>query len=41
MIKMTHQSRKCILSGDRDEMINQIINECSKLVQTEYKTSIE
>ena len=29
---------KCRLSGDRDETINHIISECSKLAQKEYKT---
>ena len=31
------QNSKCRLCGDRDEMINHIINECSKLAQKEYK----
>ena len=29
---------KCKLCGDRDETINHIISECSKLTQNEYKT---
>ena len=32
------QSSKCRLCDDRDETINHIINECSKLPQKEYKT---
>ena len=32
------QSSKCRLCGDRDEMINHIISESSKLAQKEYKT---
>ena len=28
---------KCRLCGDRDETINHIISECSKLTQKEYK----
>ena len=31
------QNSKCRLSGDRDETINHIISECSKLAQKEYK----
>ena len=30
---------KCNLCGDRDETINHIRSECSKLAQKEYKTS--
>ena len=33
----TQQNRKCILCGDRDETINHITSECSKLTQKEYK----
>ena len=33
----SHNS-KCRLCGDRDETINHIISECSKLAQKEYKT---
>ena len=32
-IDKTQQNSKCRLCGDRDEMINHIISECSKLVQ--------
>ena len=32
------QNSKCRLCSDRDETINHIISECSKLVQKEYKT---
>ena len=37
-IDKTQQSSKCELCGDRDETINHIISECSKLAQKEYKT---
>ena len=37
-IDKTQQNSKCKLCGDRDETINHIISECSKLVQKEYKT---
>ena len=37
-IDKTQQSSKCRFCGDRDETINHIISECSKLVQKEYKT---
>ena len=36
---MQVQNSLCRLCGDRDEIINYIINECSKLPQKEYKTS--
>ena len=36
-IDRTQQNRKCRLCGDRDETINHIISECSKLAQKEYK----
>ena len=36
-IDKTQQSNKCRLCGYRDEMINHIISECSKLAQKEYK----
>ena len=36
-IDKTRQNSKCRLCGDRDETINHIIIECSKLVQKEYK----
>ena len=32
------QNSKWRLCGDRDETINHIISECSKLLQKEYKT---
>ena len=32
----TQQNSKCKLCGDRDETINHIINECSKLAQTRH-----
>ena len=32
------QNRKCRLCKDRDEIVNHIISECSKLAQKEYKT---
>ena len=34
------QNSKCRLSGDRDETINHIIRNCSKLAQKEYKTRV-
>ena len=37
-IDKTQQNSKCRLCGDRDETINHIISECSKLAQREYKT---
>ena len=37
-IGKTQQNSKCRLYGDRDENINHIISECSKLAQKEYKT---
>ena len=36
-IDKTQQNNKCRLCGDRDETINHIISECSKLAQREYK----
>ena len=36
-IDKTLQNSKCRLCGDRDETINHIISECSKLAQKEYK----
>ena len=36
-IDKTQQNSKCRLCGDRDEAINHIISECSKLAQKEYK----
>ena len=35
-IDKTQQNSKCRLCGDRDETINHIISECSKLAQREY-----
>ena len=37
MIDKTQQNSKCRLCGDRDETLNHIISECSKLAQKEYK----
>ena len=37
-IDKTQQNSKCRLCGDRDETINHIISEYSKLAQKEYKT---
>ena len=37
-IDKTQQNSKFTLCGDRDETINHIISECSKLAQKEYKT---
>ena len=37
-IDKTHENSKCKLCGDRDETINHIISESSKLAQKEYKT---
>ena len=36
-IDKTRQHSKCRLCSDRDEMINHIISECSKLAQKDYK----
>ena len=36
-IDKAQQNSKCRLCGDRDETINHIISECSKLAQKEYK----
>ena len=36
-IDKSQQNCKCRLCGDRDETINHIISECSKLAQREYK----
>ena len=36
-IDKTQQNSKYRLCGDRDETINHIISECSKLAQKEYK----
>ena len=40
-IDKTEKNRKCKLCGDRDETINHIIRECSKLAQKEYKAKHE
>ena len=32
---------KCNLCGDRDEMVNRIITECSKLTWKEYKNRLD
>ena len=40
-ISKMQQNSRCRLCGDRDEMINHIIIECSKLAQKEYKTKHE
>ena len=37
-IDKMQQNSKCRLCDDRDEMINCIISECSKLAQKEFKT---
>ena len=37
-IDKTQQNSKCKRCGDRDETINHIISECSKLAQKKYKT---
>ena len=37
-IDKTQQNSKWRLCGDRDETINHIISECSKLAQKQYKT---
>ena len=39
-IYKTHQISKCRLCCDRDETINHIISECSKLAPNEYKTRL-
>ena len=36
-IDKTQQNYKCRLCGERDETINHMISECSKLAQKEYK----
>ena len=37
-IDKIQQNSKCRLCGDREEIINHMINKCSKLPQKEYKT---
>ena len=36
--KQYAKNSKCRLCGDRDETINHLISECSKLAEKEYKT---
>ena len=40
-IDKTQQNSKCRLCGDRDETINHIISECSKLARKEYKAKLD
>ena len=40
-IYKTQQNSKCRLCNDRNEAINHIISECSKLAQKEYKTTYD
>ena len=40
-IDKTQQNSKCRLCSNRDETINHIISECSKLAQKEYKASYD
>ena len=37
-IDKTQQNSRCMLWGEREETINHILSECSKLAQKEYKT---
>ena len=37
-INNTQQNCKCRLCGDRDDTVNHIISECSKLAQKKYKS---
>ena len=37
----SQQNSKCRSCADRDETVNNIINECSKLAQKEYKNKHE
>ena len=37
-IDKMQQNSRCWLGGERDETINHIIRECSKLAKKEYKT---
>ena len=37
-IDKPQRNNRCRLFGDRDEMINHVIRECSKLAQKAYKT---
>ena len=38
-IDKTQQNSKCRLCSDRDETINHIISECSRLAKKEYKAN--
>ena len=38
-IGYTKQNSQCRLCEDRDETVNHIISECSKLIQKKYKTT--
>ena len=38
---MTQQNSRCKLHDDWDETINPILSECSKLLQKEYKTTLD
>ena len=40
-IDKTQQNSRCRLGGDKDETINYIISECSKLAEKEYKPRYE
>ena len=40
-IDKTQQNSKCRLCGEKDETINHLISECSKLAQKEYKTRLD
>ena len=40
-IDKTQQNSKCRLCSDREETINHIISECSKLSQKEYKAKYD
>ena len=37
-IDKTQRNSECRLCGDRDETVNHVLCECSKLAQREYKT---
>ena len=39
-IDKLQQNSKCRLCGDRDEAINHVISECTKLAQKDYKTRL-
>ena len=40
-INKTQQNSRCIICSDRDETINHITSECSKLAQKEYKSKYD